>query len=139
MTSNLRLVSYETEAGLRAGIEAGGVVVDAAAVREFGAGAPSLRNLLADGLKEVAATIARARQRLAGGGPGLLRHDVRLGPPIPGPDKILCLGLNYPAHATETESAVPVAPNVFAKFRNCLIGAYDPIRLPGVSSSIDYE
>jgi acylpyruvate hydrolase len=66
-------------------------------------------------------------------------HAIRLGPPIPDPEKILCLGLNYQDHADEAEMATPVAPVLFAKFPNCLIGDGAAIVLPAASTEIDYE
>jgi len=65
--------------------------------------------------------------------------DAHLGPPIPDPDKIICLGLNYRRHAEEAGLAVPKVPLLFAKYRNTLCGPADPIILPSVSTEIDYE
>jgi 2-keto-4-pentenoate hydratase/2-oxohepta-3-ene-1,7-dioic acid hydratase in catechol pathway len=65
--------------------------------------------------------------------------QVRLLPPVPNPDKILCIGLNYRDHAEETGMPAPPAPIVFAKFRNSLVGAADPIVLPEASDAVDYE
>ncbi len=62
-----------------------------------------------------------------------------MGPPLPDPDKILCVGFNYPAHAAEMVTEIPTAPNIFAKFRNGLIGSGDRIVLPDASIEIDYE
>ena len=64
---------------------------------------------------------------------------LELGPPVLNPDKILCLGVNYREHAAEAQQAIPAAPMIFAKFRNCLIGPTSPILLPRVSTRIDYE
>ena len=47
--------------------------------------------------------------------------DLLFGPPLPDPDKILCIGLNYREHAREAGLEVPPVPVVFAKFRNSLI------------------
>lgn len=65
--------------------------------------------------------------------------DTVFGPPIPDPDKILCIGLNYREHARESGLEVPSVPVVFAKFRNSLIGPGAPIDLPAISQQIDYE
>ena len=65
--------------------------------------------------------------------------DLIFGPPIPDPDKILCIGLNYRAHAQESGLEVPPVPVVFAKFRNSLIGPGAPIELPAISQQVDYE
>jgi len=62
-----------------------------------------------------------------------------IGPPVPDPGKVLCIGVNYRDHADEADMAVPVAPNVFAKFRNSLVGPRDTIVLPAASGRVDYE
>lgn len=64
---------------------------------------------------------------------------VELGPPVPRPDKILCLGLNYLDHAHEAGFEAPPAPVIFSKFRNSLVGPNDPVVLPRVSKEIDFE
>lgn len=64
---------------------------------------------------------------------------VELGPPVPTPDKILCLGLNYLAHAHEAGLEAPAAPVIFSKFRNSLIGPNDSVVMPRVSTEIDFE
>lgn len=65
--------------------------------------------------------------------------DLIFGPPIPNPDKILCIGLNYREHARESGLEVPPVPVVFAKFRNSLIGPGEAIELPAISQQVDYE
>ena len=55
--------------------------------------------------------------------------DLLFGPPVPDPDKILCIGLNYREHAREAGLEVPPVPVVFAKFRNSLIGLGVPIEI----------
>jgi acylpyruvate hydrolase len=65
--------------------------------------------------------------------------DVELGPPVPQPQKILCLGLNYQAHADGSGFEVPPVPVFFAKFRNSLLGATGEIVIPRISQDIDYE
>lgn len=65
--------------------------------------------------------------------------EVELGPPVPQPQKILCLGLNYKAHADGAGFEVPAFPVFFAKFQNSLVGATGDIVIPRVSQQIDYE
>jgi 2-keto-4-pentenoate hydratase/2-oxohepta-3-ene-1,7-dioic acid hydratase in catechol pathway len=67
------------------------------------------------------------------------RDAVRLGPPIADPEKIICLGLNYRDHATETGFEQPPAPLLFAKYRSSLIGHGAAIRIPAVTDAADYE
>jgi 2-keto-4-pentenoate hydratase/2-oxohepta-3-ene-1,7-dioic acid hydratase in catechol pathway len=66
-------------------------------------------------------------------------ETARLGPPIPDPDKIICLGLNYKSHAEEAGLKPPEVPILFAKYRNALTGPTSPIILPKMSQDIDYE
>jgi 2-keto-4-pentenoate hydratase/2-oxohepta-3-ene-1,7-dioic acid hydratase in catechol pathway len=63
----------------------------------------------------------------------------RLGPVVPNPSKIVCIGLNYRDHAEETGQALPEVPTVFAKYPNVLIGAGEPIVAPRASDQVDYE
>jgi 2-keto-4-pentenoate hydratase/2-oxohepta-3-ene-1,7-dioic acid hydratase in catechol pathway len=71
---------------------------------------------------------------------GLLSPDeVRLGPPLPNPSKIICVGLNYLDHAQETGAKVPEQPILFSKWHNSLVGPEDEINLSGPSSEVDYE
>jgi acylpyruvate hydrolase len=58
---------------------------------------------------------------------------------IPFPDKIICVGLNYTSHILEMGRQKPEHPTLFAKYRGALIGARDPIQLPRVSDSVDWE
>jgi 2-keto-4-pentenoate hydratase/2-oxohepta-3-ene-1,7-dioic acid hydratase in catechol pathway len=68
-----------------------------------------------------------------------LTESMHLGPPIPDPDKIICLGLNYRSHAEEAGLKLPEVPLLFAKYRNALNGPTAPILLPKLSRQIDYE
>jgi 2-keto-4-pentenoate hydratase/2-oxohepta-3-ene-1,7-dioic acid hydratase in catechol pathway len=53
--------------------------------------------------------------------------------------KIVCVGLNYHDHATESSMDVPTEPLLFSKFDNCLIGPDEPIVLPRASEHVDAE
>ena len=63
----------------------------------------------------------------------------RLLPPIPTPEKIICIGLNYRDHAIETGADIPTQPVVFSKFATTIIGHGGEIQLPRVSDQVDYE
>lgn len=60
-------------------------------------------------------------------------------PPVPTPEKIICIGLNYRDHAIETGAEIPSEPVVFSKFNSALIGHGETILLPAASSQVDYE
>ena len=59
--------------------------------------------------------------------------------PIERPGKIICVGLNYRAHAEEQGATVPERPILFAKWPTALIGPGEAIVLPSITSSVDYE
>jgi len=59
--------------------------------------------------------------------------------PIQDPGKIVGIGLNYRDHAIESGMAIPEEPIVFAKFASAIAGPGEPIRLPAISSEVDYE
>jgi 2-keto-4-pentenoate hydratase/2-oxohepta-3-ene-1,7-dioic acid hydratase in catechol pathway len=66
--------------------------------------------------------------------------SVRLLAPVPDPQKIICLGLNYRDHARESGQEPPAAPMWFAKFANSLIGSGETVVLPAAHPDyVDYE
>jgi len=65
--------------------------------------------------------------------------DVVLGPPVPDPDKVICIGLNYREHAGEVDMEMPAAPILFPKFRNSLVGDGAAIVMPDLTDAGDYE
>ena len=130
----MKLVSIAPD--MRLGIWLGETVVDVSATTIAGmphtmaaalaVGAPaltSLRNLAADPPESA-----------------LLPSDgLRLGPCVPQPGKILCVGLNYAKHAAEGGQAIPGTPVLFSKFNNSLAGPDEDIPLPAAASEYDYE
>lgn len=73
------------------------------------------------------------------GHPGTSLDRLRLLAPIPKPRKLICVGLNYRDHAEETGQEIPKVPTIFNKFATAVIAPGDPIVLPKVSTSPDYE
>jgi 2-keto-4-pentenoate hydratase/2-oxohepta-3-ene-1,7-dioic acid hydratase in catechol pathway len=120
----MRLVSYDAGDGARAGYLEDGLVVDAwAALGEpHRGGIDDLRSTLGDT-----------------GHPSRPQSAVAILPPIPDPDKIICIGLNYRKHAVETGMEAPAHPIVFGKYRNALAAAGSTVKLPGNSDKVDYE
>jgi 2-keto-4-pentenoate hydratase/2-oxohepta-3-ene-1,7-dioic acid hydratase in catechol pathway len=125
----VRVVSYASERGPRAGLLRDGGVVDA--WDALGGDGASVRDLLA----------AERLQDLAeiGAGDGTALGEVELLPPVPDPDKIVCLGLNYHDHAAEAGLEPPETPTFFAKFRNALRPTGATVSLPAASEKVDYE
>jgi acylpyruvate hydrolase len=70
------------------------------------------------------------------------RHDVAdldYAPPVPSPEKILCVGLNYRSHILEMGRELPEYPTLFAKFARALVGANDAVTMPAGSTAVDWE
>ncbi|HEY8583533.1 MAG TPA: fumarylacetoacetate hydrolase family protein, partial [Capillimicrobium sp.] len=65
--------------------------------------------------------------------------DVRIGPPVALPQKIVCIGLNYADHAQEAGFPVPPEPMVFLKAPNSLVGPNDDVRMPVGATRVDWE
>ena len=140
----MRYLTYRNDDTERAGIEVGAIVVDAAR---------ALARADLDGERELAATtkallqlssaqgteLAQAAAQCAAAGDGLGIEEVELGPPVPDPEKIICLGLNYRAHAAEFDAPVPAAPVLFPKFRPSLTGPRGTIRIPQAATQVDFE
>jgi 2-keto-4-pentenoate hydratase/2-oxohepta-3-ene-1,7-dioic acid hydratase in catechol pathway len=127
----VQIVSYRSERGVRAGVMRDGHVVDAWDAVEPGGPQHTVRELLERDLVG----------RLAGEvrGEGLPLGDLQLEPPVPDPEKILCIGLNYRSHAAEAGIDPPAAPTFFAKFRNALVPHGAQVTLPAASEKVDYE
>jgi 2-keto-4-pentenoate hydratase/2-oxohepta-3-ene-1,7-dioic acid hydratase in catechol pathway len=65
--------------------------------------------------------------------------NARLGPAVRRPSKIVCIGLNYRAHAAETAAELPAEPKIFMKATSALSGPFDDVVLPRGSRKTDYE
>ena len=72
-------------------------------------------------------------------GPAVPVHDIRRVPPVPQTAKVLCLGLNYAAHISETGSERPDFPNIFAKWYASLSSHGDQIPVPSGDNRLDWE
>ncbi len=68
-----------------------------------------------------------------------LPAGVRLGAPVARPSKIVCIGLNYIDHATETNATPPSEPVIFMKASSALVGPYDNVIIPRGSEKTDWE
>lgn len=84
--------------------------------------------------------VDRVRAALAAG--ELPETDIagqRVGAPIARPGVVLCIGMNYAAHAAESGNPPPAEPVIFYKAPNTLVGPYDDVRIPRGSSRTDWE
>ena len=69
----------------------------------------------------------------------LIDENFRIGSCITNPANFFAIGLNYKAHADETNSDTPKEPIVFNKSPNCIVGPNDNIIIPKLSNSLDHE
>ena len=93
-----------------------------------------IKKLLAQGYDGM----ERAKAALAVGKP-IPAKQFQSAPPIPNPEKIICVGLNYADHARETNMQPPPVPVIFNKFPTAISADGLPIVLPNVSNEVDYE
>jgi 2-keto-4-pentenoate hydratase/2-oxohepta-3-ene-1,7-dioic acid hydratase in catechol pathway len=63
----------------------------------------------------------------------------RLGPPLSGVGKFICVGLNYSDHARETGKEPPAEPILFAKATSAICGPNDDVEIPRGSDRTDWE
>ena len=85
--------------------------------------------------------LERIRAAAAAGGLPVVEGAAarRIGSPISRPGTILCIGMNYAAHALESGSQPPASPVLFLKTPNTVGGPNDPVDIPRKSTKTDWE
>jgi 2-keto-4-pentenoate hydratase/2-oxohepta-3-ene-1,7-dioic acid hydratase in catechol pathway len=129
----MRLLSYLENGQPRYGVVAGTGVVDL--TKRLGQGCPDLQTLIArDGLD-------LARKASDGQKPDHALDDLALLSPIPAPEKIWCIGVNYKDRNAEYKdnSDLPKYPSLFVRNPSSVVGSGQPIEKPLVSEQLDYE
>lgn len=69
----------------------------------------------------------------------VVEDGARLGPPVAGTGKFICIGLNYADHAAESGMHVPSEPVIFMKATSAICGPNDPIVVPRGAHKTDWE
>ena len=96
-------------------------------------GQPDLRAALAAG------AMAAMRKAAQTAKPDHKLGDIEFLPLIPTPNKILCAGVNYRAHAAEVGRELPKQPSMFIRFADTLVGHGGEMIRPKVSDNFDFE
>ncbi|EAR52063.1 2-keto-4-pentenoate hydratase/2-oxohepta-3-ene-1 7-dioic acidhydratase [Oceanicola granulosus HTCC2516] len=115
------------------GAEKPGILDADGTIRDLSGLVPDLAGevLHPEGLARIAEADVSALPRVEG--------DPRLGPPIAGTGKFICIGLNYADHAAESGMDVPPEPVIFMKATSAICGPNDPIVIPRGSEKTDWE
>jgi 2,4-diketo-3-deoxy-L-fuconate hydrolase len=87
-----------------------------------------------DGLERLADWAAREASHAPHVSPA-----TRLGPPICRPSKLVCVGLNFRDHATESGADIPKEPVLFLKSTSSIVGPNDDVIIPRGASKVDWE
>jgi 2,4-didehydro-3-deoxy-L-rhamnonate hydrolase len=90
--------------------------------------------LAADGIEAVRRALSAGSLTEVEGADAL-----RIGAPIARPSAVVCIGMNYAAHAAESGSAPPEIPILFLKTPNTVVGPNDPVTIPRDSKKTDWE
>jgi 2,4-diketo-3-deoxy-L-fuconate hydrolase len=90
--------------------------------------------LSANGVRELQAWLADEGANLP-----RIPPDTRLGPPVPRPSKIVCIGLNFVDHAAESGLDLPKEPVIFFKSSTALSGPFDDVIIPKGGTKLDWE
>ncbi|MBR1218261.1 fumarylacetoacetate hydrolase family protein [Bradyrhizobium sp. U87765 SZCCT0131] len=133
MTQPVRFATY-----LKDGSERYGAVIDDAIVdlsSRFGRDYPTLREVIAAG------ALPRLADAAAGASADLKLSDAVLRPPIPAPEKIICIGVNYPDRNAEYKDGqdAPKYPSMFMRTPRSFVGHGAPLVRPKASPQLDYE
>ncbi|SMX43164.1 fumarylacetoacetate hydrolase family protein [Maliponia aquimaris] len=126
------LVTFRHAGRLGWGVHTGDGVIDLSAANPQW---PTLREVIAAGALRDALAQAAGRQA------DLPLDAVTLEPPIPAPDKILCVGVNYPDRNAEHRDGQDAAahPSLFARFPRSFVGHGVNLVRPPESQQLDYE
>lgn len=126
----MRLLTFKANGRTGYGAITGDGIVDLSRKLKY----PSLLDVFRAGAVGEARAAAQAR-------PDLALKDAEFLPPLLGPEKIICVGINYPERSAEYKDGrePPKYPNLFVRFPGSLVGHDQPIVRPKVSEKFDYE
>jgi acylpyruvate hydrolase len=128
----VRLITYRTDDGTRAGVVRGAEVTPLCC--------PDVGAVLAAAeAAELTPAEAVASGTCAASGPAVALGSLDLAPVVPHPGKVLCVGLNYRPHIQEMGRQEPSHPTLFAKWADTLLGPADDLAVPPEVALLDWE
>ena len=128
----MRLISFTESLNTRIGLLQGDHIIDLSQV------APSLPSDMLSFLEAGDGAMLQAAKYTGASG-HYSALDVVIEAPLARPPKILAIGLNYRAHAEESNMDIPKHPMVFTKQATSANGPYAPIHSPPETQMLDYE
>src|ERR1700722_16356930 len=128
-----RLATYSVNGSTRYGAVADDGIVDLSA--RFGKDYPTLREAIAAG------ALTRLAEDAAKHSPDHALDAITWAPPIPAPEKIICIGVNYPDRNAEYKDGqdAPKYPSMFMRTPRSFVGHNTPLVRPCASAQLDYE
>jgi 2-keto-4-pentenoate hydratase/2-oxohepta-3-ene-1,7-dioic acid hydratase in catechol pathway len=128
-----RLATYSVNGAVSYGAVVDGGIVDLSArhAKDY----PTLREVIAAG------KLASFAEEAAGRTPDHALGDIIWLPPVPAPEKIICIGVNYPDRNAEYKDGqdAPKYPSMFMRSPRSFVGHDTPLVRPRASAQLDYE
>jgi 2-keto-4-pentenoate hydratase/2-oxohepta-3-ene-1,7-dioic acid hydratase in catechol pathway len=128
-----RLATFSVNGTTKYGAVTDGGVIDLSA--RYGKSFPTLREVIAAG------ALMRVADSVANAAPDFALDAITWLPPVPAPEKIICIGVNYPDRNEEYKDgqAAPKFPSMFMRTPRSFVGHEAPLVRPRASSQLDYE
>ena len=128
-----RLATYSIKGDVGFGAVLEGGVVDLSA--RYAKDYPTLREVIAAG------KLVSLAEEAAGRTPDHALDDITWLPPVPAPEKIICIGVNYPDRNAEYKDGqdAPKYPSMFMRSPRSFVGHDTPLVRPRASAQLDYE
>jgi 2-keto-4-pentenoate hydratase/2-oxohepta-3-ene-1,7-dioic acid hydratase in catechol pathway len=128
-----RLATFSVDGSIKYGAVVDGGIVDLSA--RYAGDYPTLREVIAAG------ALMRLADDAAKLSPDFALSAITWLPPIPAPEKIICIGVNYPDRNEEYKDgqAAPKYPSMFMRTPRSFVGHEAPLVRPRASSQLDYE
>src|ERR1700731_4568330 len=128
-----RIATYSIDGSIRYGAVTDSGIVDLSA--RFGKDYPTLREVIAAG------ALTKLADEAAKHSPDHAFDAINWLPPIPAPEKIICIGVNYPDRNAEYKDGqdAPKYPSLFMRTPRSFVGHLTPLVRPRASAQLDYE